>query len=260
MQIELTGKVALVTGAATGIGQGIAIALAACGAHVVANYFGNPEAVKQTDDAIHAAGGSATAIEADVSDPAQVQAMFERADSECGSPDILINCAGIDGHSALGWDADPAGWRKVIEVNLFGSFYCAQAALKRMTARRAGVILNITSVHETIAWTGYSAYTSSKAGLSMLTKTLAQEAAPFGVRVLALAPGAIQTAINQAVWSDAAGLPDLLEKIPLNRMGQVAEIAKMAAVLVSDLGSYVTGTTVLVDGGMTDYPSFAHGG
>jgi NAD(P)-dependent dehydrogenase (short-subunit alcohol dehydrogenase family) len=260
MQIRLDGKIALVTGASSGIGQAIAQALAACGARVAVNYIGQPAAAEGTLQAIAAAGGSAHAVQADVSDQAQVEAMFAEIDRVWGPVDILVNCAGIDGPAALGWQADTAAWKKVIEVNLFGAFHCAQQALTRMTARKSGVVLNITSVHENIAWTGYSAYTSSKAGLSMLTKTLAQEAAPFGVRVLALAPGAIQTEINKAVWSNAADLSDLLQKIPLARLGQVAEIGRLAAVLVSDAASYVTGTTVFADGGMTDYPGFAHGG
>ncbi len=138
--------------------------------------------------------------------------------------------------------------------------HCARLALQAMTARRSGVILNISSVHETIAWSGYSAYTASKAAIAMMTKTMAQEAAPFGVRVLAVAPGAIQTEINKAVWSDPKQMPDLIDKIPLGRMGQVQEIAGMVTVLVSDVGAYVTGTSIFIDGGMTDYPSFAHGG
>jgi NAD(P)-dependent dehydrogenase (short-subunit alcohol dehydrogenase family) len=125
---------------------------------------------------------------------------------------------------------------------------------------RKGVILNTSSVHESIAWTGYSAYASSKAALSMMAKTLAQEAAPFGVRVLSIAPGAVRTPINQNVWNDPAGYADLIAKIPLARLGEPDEIAAMMAVLVSDVASYVTATTVFVDGGMTDYPSFAHGG
>jgi NAD(P)-dependent dehydrogenase (short-subunit alcohol dehydrogenase family) len=129
-----------------------------------------------------------------------------------------------------------------------------------MVPARRGVVLSLTSVHERIPWTGYSAYTASKAGLSMLTKTLAQEAAPSGVRVLAVAPGAIQTPINRDVWGDPAQLADLLTKIPLGRLGTVDDIARMVAVLVSDIAGYVTGTTLFVDGGMTLYPSFMRGG
>ena len=132
--------------------------------------------------------------------------------------------------------------------------------LAMLVPQAHGVIVNISSVHEEIAWSGYSAYTASKAGLGMMTKTLAQEAAPHGVRVLSVAPGAIKTPINQTVWSDPASLHDLLEKIPLNRLGEPDDIARMVVVLVSDAASYMTGRTVFVDGGMTDYPDFAHGG
>jgi NAD(P)-dependent dehydrogenase (short-subunit alcohol dehydrogenase family) len=129
-----------------------------------------------------------------------------------------------------------------------------------MIPQQSGVVLNISSVHEKIAWTGYSAYTASKGGIGMMTKTLAQEAAPHGVRVLAVGPGAVKTSINRAVWSQPASLQDLLEKVPLKRIGEPDEIARMVVVLASDVASYVTGDTIFVDGGMTDYPSFAHGG
>jgi NAD(P)-dependent dehydrogenase (short-subunit alcohol dehydrogenase family) len=129
-----------------------------------------------------------------------------------------------------------------------------------MVRQKSGVVLSTTSVHEEIAWSGHSAYTASKAAVSMLTKTLAQEAAPHGVRVLAVGPGAIKTPINRSVWSDHKKMKDLLEKIPLKRIGEPEEIARMVVVLVSDVASYVTGRTIFVDGGMTDYPNFAHGG
>jgi NAD(P)-dependent dehydrogenase (short-subunit alcohol dehydrogenase family) len=141
-----------------------------------------------------------------------------------------------------------------------GAFDCARQALRRMVPAGRGVVLTVTSVHEVIPWSGYSAYAASKAGAGMLTRTLAQEAAPFGVRVVALAPGAVKTHINQAVWSDPNSLADLLDKIPLNRLGEPTDIAAMALFLVSDAASYVTGTTTFVDGAMTDYPDFAHGG
>ena len=224
------------------------------------NYVAHPEAAQSLAQRIEGQGGTAMAIEADVSDPEAVAAMFASIDEAWGGIDILINNAGIDGVRAYGWEADIAAWRKVIEVNLLGAFYCAREALQRMVPEKSGVILSLSSVHEEIAWSGYSAYAASKAALGMLTKTLAQEAAPHGVRVLAVGPGAIRTPINRAVWSDRQGLQDLLEKIPLNRIGEPAEIARMVAVLVSEVASYVTGRTVFVDGGMTDYPDFAHGG
>jgi len=260
MKITLDGKRALVTGGNSGMGAAIATVLADAGAKVAINYVVHPEAAQDLVKQIQERQGEALAIQADVSDPTAVVEMFEQIDRAWGGIDILINSAGIDGVRAFAWEADVAAWRKVIEVNLFGAFYCAQQALKRMVHQKCGVILNISSVHEIIAWSGYSAYTASKAGLGMMTQTLAQEAAPHGVRVLAVAPGAIRTPINRAIWSDPASLRDLLEKIPLNRLGEPEDIARMVVVLVSDVASYVTGRTVFVDGGMTDYPDFAHGG
>ncbi len=260
MEIQLDGKRALVTGGNSGIGKAIALALAGAGAKVAVNYVVHPEAAQELVETIVAQHTDALALEADVSDPDRVKEMFRRMDQAWGGIDILINNAGIDGPRAFGWDAKPEAWSKVIEVNLFGAFYCAREALQRMVARRSGVVLSISSVHEVIAWSGYSAYAASKGALGMLTRTLAQEAAPHGVRVLAVGPGAIKTPINESVWSDPAGLEDLLDKIPLRRVGEPEDIARMVLVLVSDAASYVTGRTVFVDGGMTDYPSFARGG
>jgi glucose 1-dehydrogenase len=260
MNIRLEGKRVLVTGANSGLGAATALALAEAGASVAINYVGHRKAAAALVKTIKQQGGKAIAIQADVSVPKAVAKMFAQMDTAWGGIDILINNAGIDGASALGWQADVEAWRKVVEVNLFGAFYCAREALQRMVPQKSGVVLSTTSVHEEIAWSGHSAYTASKAAISMLTKTLAQEAAPHGVRVLAVGPGAIKTPINRSVWSNRKSMKDLLEKIPLNRIGEPEEIARMVVVLVSDAASYVTGRTVFVDGGMTDYPNFAHGG
>jgi glucose 1-dehydrogenase len=261
MNIRLDGKRALVTGGSSGIGAAIALGLAEAGAKVAINYVAHPEAADELVQTIKQKHGEAISIQADVSDSKAVGDMFRQIDVAWSGIDVLINNAGIDGDRALGWEADIAAWRKVIEVNLFGAFYCAREALKRMVPQKSGgVVLSTSSVHEEIAWSGHSAYTASKAAVSMLTKTLAQEAAPHGVRVLAVGPGAIKTPINRSVWSDPQSLQDLLEKIPLHRIGEPEEIARMVVVLVSDVASYVTGRTIFVDGGMTDYPAFAHGG
>jgi glucose 1-dehydrogenase len=260
LNIDLSGKRALVTGANSGIGEAIVGKLAAAGADVVINFVTDPEAADAVAARVRAEGRKALPIRADIADPAQVEQMFAQMATAWGGIDILVNNAGIDGAPALGWEADTEAWRKVLEVNLFGTFYCCREALGRMVPQGAGVIINMTSVHEIIPWSGYSAYTASKAGISMLTKTLAQEAAPHGVRVLAVAPGAIKTSINQPVWSDKAGLADLDKKIPMGRLGERDEVARIVALLASGLASYMTGTTVFVDGGMTDFASFAHGG
>jgi len=260
MNIRLDQKRALVTGGNSGIGKAIALGLADAGAKVAINYVTHPEAAELLVHQIKDRHGEAIAFQADVSDPDAIAQMFDQINDAWGGIDILINNAGYDGNRVFGWEADIAAWRKVIEVNLFGAFYCAREALRRMVPQKSGVVITISSVHEQIAWAGYSAYTASKAAVGMLTKTLAQEAAPHGVRVLAVGPGAIKTPINRSVWSDPQGLQDLLEKIPLKRIGEPEEIARMVVVLVSDAASYVTGRTIFVDGGMTDYPDFAHGG
>jgi NAD(P)-dependent dehydrogenase (short-subunit alcohol dehydrogenase family) len=260
MNIRLDGKRALVTGGNSGIGAAVALALAEAGAKVAINYMTHPEAADALVQTIKQKQGEAISIQADVSDPKAVRELFRQIDAAWSGLDILINNAGMDGARAMGWEADIEAWRKVIEVNLFGAFYCAREALKHMVPQKSGVVLSTTSVHEVIAWSGYSAYTASKAAVSMLTKTLAQEAAPHGVRVLAVAPGAIKTPINRSVWSDPQSMKDLLEKIPLQRIGEPEDVARMVVVLVSDVASYITGRTIFVDGGMTDYPGFAHGG
>lgn len=248
------------TGANSGIGRAIALALGDSGAHVAVNFVANPEQADAVVGKIKASGVEALALMADVTDAAQVTAMFAAIDLAWGGIDILVCNAGIDGPAAVAWQADPEQWGQVLDINLGGAFLCAREALHRMTTQRAGVVLAVSSVHEVIPWTGYSAYTASKAGLSMLMKTLAQEAAPFGVRALALGPGAIKTNINAEVWNDPTKYADLIAKIPLGRMGTAEEIAAAAVFLVSDQAAYITGTTLFVDGGMLDYPDFEHGG
>jgi NAD(P)-dependent dehydrogenase (short-subunit alcohol dehydrogenase family) len=260
MNIQLDGKRALVTGGNSGIGAAIAKALSDAGAKVAINYVAHPEAAQEMAQEIWDKGREAITIEADISDPDQVDKMFQRMDDDWGGIDILINNAGIDGAEAHGWDMKVEDFQKVIHINLLGDYYCARQALKRMVQQQSGVVLSTSSVHEVIGWTGHSAYTASKAGVGMMNKTLAQEAAPHGVRVLSLAPGAVKTPINKNVWGNKKGLDDLLEKIPLKRLGTPEDIANMAVVLVSDVASYLTGRTIFVDGGMTDYPDFAHGG
>jgi len=177
MNIRLDGQRVLVTGGNSGIGAAIVLALADAGAKVAINYVAHREATDALVQTIKQKRVEAIPIQADVSDPKAVAELFRQIDAAWGGIDILINNAGIDGARALGWEADVTAWRNVIEVNLFGAFYCAREALKRMVPQKSGVVLSTTSVHEEIAWSGYSAYTASKAAVSMLTKTLAQEAA-----------------------------------------------------------------------------------
>jgi len=260
MQIDLHGKRVLVTGGNSGLGAAMVRAFGASGARVAINYVAHPEAADALVAEFKQGGHEAIALKADVSAPDSVADMFAAVDKAWGGLDVLINNAGVDGPRAVAWEADADAWRKVIDINLSGAFLCARAALKRMVAQKAGVVINTSSVHEVIAWSGYSAYVATKAGLSMMAKTLAQEAGPYSVRVLCIAPGAIATPINASVWQDPAGLKDLLDKIPMRRIGKPEDIAGMAVVLASDVASYVTATTVFVDGGITDYADFMHGG
>ena len=260
MNLGLSNRRVLVTGGNSGLGAAISKAFASEGARVAINYLVNPKEAERLVEEFTAVGGEALGLRGDISDPKAVETMFTAIDNAWGGIDILVNNAGIDGERALGWDADADAWSKVVDINLKGTYLCAREALKRMVAQRSGVVLNTTSVHEVIAWTGYSAYAASKAAVSMMSKTLAQEAAPHGVRVLCIAPGAIRTPINQAVWQDAEGYRDLLTKIPLGRIGEPDDVANVVVMLASDAAGYMTATMVFVDGGMTDYPSFAHGG
>jgi len=258
--IDLSGRRALVTGANSGLGRAIALNFAAAGARVGVHYLDDRASADAVVKQIQQARGEAAAFGGDISQPAQVEKMFADIDAAFGGLDILVNNAGMDGARAMCADSDPQHWQKVIAVDLQGPYYCTRQALKRMLPQHRGVILQITSVHEFIPWAGYSAYTSAKAALSMFTKTVAQEVATQGVRVLAIAPGAIRTPINADVWGNPNSLRDLNQKIAMNRLGEPDEIGRVAAFLVSDLASYITGTTLAVDGGMLIYPDFGHGG
>lgn len=259
--IDLKGRRALVTGGNTGLGAAASLALAEAGADVAIAWRDGPEAADEVARKVAGFGVTARRVAlADVSDEGCVAKMFDEVDRQLGGVDILVNNAGMDGQRAAVGTIDPVHWKRVVDVDLAGAFYCAHHAAIRMAKAGRGVIVNTTSVHEFIPWAGYSAYTSAKAGLGMFTKTLAQEMADKGVRVVAVAPGAIQTPINRSVWEDPQGLADLNGKIPMGRMGQPAEVGHTIAFLCSDLASYITGTTIVVDGGMLLYPDFRHGG
>lgn len=265
ISIDLTGKHALVTGGSSGIGAAIVRSLANAGADVAINYLEDDtgrdsQAARQVADEASANGVRAITVPANVADAGEVAHLFRTLDDQFGGIDILVNNAGIDGPRARCWESEPEHWQRVVQVNLFGAYHCCREAMARMVPARQGVIVNVSSVHERIPWAGYSAYTCSKAAVNMLTQTLAQEGAEAGVRVAAVAPGAIKTPINQDVWSQADNLRDLLDKIPEHRMGSTEEVARMVTVLASDLASYVTGPSLTVDGGMVLYSAFEHGG
>lgn len=259
--IDLNGRTALITGGESGLGAATAKSLAQAGADIAITYHDVPEAAEAVVASAKAFGVKATIVRlADVASQSDVGARFQWMDQEYGGVDILVNNAGIDGSRALCAESDPAAWRRVIDVDLIGAYNCAREAVTRMAKKGRGVIINTTSVHEFIPWAGYSAYTSAKAGLSMFSKTLAQEVAAQGIRVIAIAPGAVKTPINASVWQDPKGLADLDSKIPMGRIGEPDEIGHAVAFLCSDLAGYITGITVAIDGGMLLYPDFRHGG
>jgi glucose 1-dehydrogenase len=264
---KLKGQSALVTGASSGIGKAIAIALANEGANVVVNSSSHPERGQAVADEIKANGGKAVAYQADVSKEEEVQAMFRAMYKEFGTIDILINNAGLQKDSPF-VDMTLADWQKVIDVNLTGQFLCAREAAREFLKRgivpersvAAGKIICMSSVHEVIPWSGHVNYASSKGGIMLLMKSMAQELAPQKIRVNGIAPGAIQTPINREAWETEEALNKLLTLIPYKRIGQPEDIGKAAVWLASDESDYVTGATIYVDGGMTLYPGFADNG
>ena len=265
MRISLEGQVAIVTGASSGIGRATAEGLAAAGAKVVVNYRSNPEAAEEVVAGIVESGGEAFALKADVSDEADVEAMFGRAVETYGAVDVVVANAGMQKDSSSA-EMTLDDWRKVIDVNLTGQFLCARAAVRRFraqgrrpTSRALGKIICMSSVHEVIPWAGHVNYAASKGGISLMMKTLAQEFAEEGIRVNAIAPGAIRTAINEKETEGEAA-KKLLKLIPYGRIGVAEDVANAAAWLASDLADYVVGATIFVDGGMALYPEFRGNG
>ncbi|MFL9823724.1 SDR family oxidoreductase [Rhodoplanes sp. SY1] len=261
----LTGQVALVTGANSGIGQAVAIAMAQAGADVVVNYVvGTADPVVA---AIEKTGRRALAVKADVSQEDQVVAMVAEAVKTFGTLDIMVANAGLQRDAAL-IDMTMAEWNKVIGVNLTGQFLCAREAAKEFLRRgvrreisvAAGKIVCMSSVHEVIPWAGHVNYASSKGGIQMMMKSLAQELAPHRIRVNAIGPGAIRTPINTAAWSTPEAYAQLMTLVPYRRIGEPQDIANAAVFLASDMADYINGITLFVDGGMTCYPGFATGG
>ena len=263
----LMGQKALVTGASSGIGQGVAQALAGAGADVVVNYASGAEAAQAVVDGIKEAGGNALAVQADVSREEQVRAMFEVMLGAWGGIDILVSNAGLQRDAPL-TEMTLEQWNKVIDVNLTGMFLCAREAARVMiqrgvrpeVSRAAGKIICMSSVHEVIPWAGHVNYAASKGGVKLLMQSMAQELAPHRIRVNSVAPGAIQTPINRAAWDTPEALKALLTLIPYGRIGLPEDIGKAVVWLASDDSDYVHGQTLFVDGGMTLYPEFARGG
>jgi glucose 1-dehydrogenase len=248
-QKSLQGKVAIVTGAATGIGKGIAMEMARRGASVVVNYIGRADPAQDVVNAIKSANGAAVAIEADVSNSAQVAKMVAQTVSQFGHVDVLVNNAGIEKDIPF-LDYPEAEWDAIIAVNLKGPFLCTQAAAREMAKRKKGTIINISSVHEDLPFPGYAPYCAAKGGLRMLCRDLALELAKFNINIVNVAPGAIDTPINDATMKNPEKVLALKREIPLGRVGQPQDVAKLVCYLASDDASYITGTTVVIDGGL----------
>lgn len=264
---KLKGQKAMVTGASSGIGKSIAVALGHAGADVVVNYSRDQKGADEAVAALQACGVRAYAQRADVASEDDVLAMFERARAEFGTIDILVANAGLQQDAPFD-QMTLAQWNKVISVNLTGQFLCTRESVREFKRRgvkpevscAAGKIICVSSVHDVIPWAGHVNYAASKGGISMMMKSVAQEVAPFRIRVNAISPGAIRTPINMDAWQTPEAYAALMKLVPYKRIGETDDIARAAVWLASDDSDYITGATLYVDGGMTLYPGFETGG
>jgi glucose 1-dehydrogenase len=250
MSGRLAGKVAIITGSSSGIGQSIALRFASEGASVVVNYRGNPDGANATKANIESKGGKAITIQADVSRLNDVQNLIDQTYQQLGRCDILVNNAGIE-KSADFWDITEQDYDAVLNVNLKGAFFLTQAFVRRLRdAKQPGRIINISSVHEDMAFPHFSTYCASKGAMRMLMRNLSVELGPLGITVNNIAPGAIATPINASLLEDKPKLDALLQNIPLGRLGTSEEIANLATFMASDEAAYITGSTYVIDGGL----------
>lgn len=266
MLISLHEQVALVTGASSGIGAASAKALAQAGAAVVLNYRSGREAAEQLAEEIRRGGGQAVAVAADVASEEEVEALFAETVAAFGRLDILLANSGVQ-RDAPTVDMSLEQWNQVLQVNLTGQFLCVRAALRQFrqqeiredVSRAVGKIIQMSSVHQLIPWAGRANYAASKGGLDLLMRSVAQEVGEQRIRVTAIAPGAIRTAINREA-TEGEAVRSLLELIPYGRLGDVEDVANAVVWLASDAADYVHGTTLFIDGGMSLYPEFRDNG
>jgi glucose 1-dehydrogenase len=264
---KLAGQKALVTGASSGIGKGIAIGLGHAGADVVVNYVKDEAEAEDIVTEVQRCGARAYAVRADVSKEDDVKAMFRSMIDTFGTIDILVNNAGLQKDAAFD-EMTLEQWNTVINVNLTGQFLCSREAVREFKRRgvrpeisaAAGKIICISSVHDVIPWAGHVNYAASKGGVSLMMKSIAQEVAPWRIRVNAISPGAVRTPINVQAWNTREAYEELMKLVPYKRIGEVEDIARAAVWLASDDSDYVTGLSLYVDGGMTLYPGFETGG
>jgi glucose 1-dehydrogenase len=263
----LKGQKALVTGANSGIGRAVALALAHAGADVVVNYVSRPEAADEVVKEAARCGANVYAHKANVASEAEVQAMFKKMIQEFGTVDILVNNAGLQKDAPID-QMTLADWQFVLDVNLTGQFLCSREAIREFKRRgvrkevscAAGKIICMSSVHEVIPWAGHVNYAASKGGVMLMMKSIAQEVAPHRIRVNSVCPGAIRTPINMEAWGTPEAYAELMKLIPYKRIGEPDDIGRAAVWLASDDSDYIHGASIFVDGGMTLYPGFETGG
>ena len=269
MDKKLSGQIAIITGASSGIGAGVSKAMAAAGATVVVNYpvAATQAAAEAVLTEIKNAGGTGITCQCDVSKEVEVQKMFADVIAQFGTVDILVNNAGLQKDSPF-QDMTLDQWNFVLGVNLTGQFLCAREAIREFLrrgviperSRAAGKIICMSSVHEVIPWAGHANYAASKGGIMLMMKSIAQEFAPHKIRINSIGPGAIKTPINHQAWDTPEAEQKLLELIPYGRVGVVEDIGAAAVWLASDDSDYISGITLFVDGGMTLYPGFSTNG
>lgn len=265
--LPLKGQKALVTGANSGIGEGVALSLAEAGADVVINFRSHEDKALEIVNTIKKMGRESYCHQADVSKEDEVIGMFDKMIQSFGGIDILVNNAGLQKDSPFEQMTLEA-WNLVLGINLTGQFLCARQAIREFKKRgiredvskSLGKIICMSSVHERIPWAGHANYATSKGGIMMMMKSLSQEFAHEKIRVNSICPGAIKTPINKEAWETKEALDDLLELIPYKRIGDTSDIGKAAVWLASDASEYVNGISLFVDGGMTLYPGFTTGG
>ena len=248
--MKLEGKVALVTGSAQGIGQAIAIRLAKEGANIIVDDRGGNTGAAETVKAIEATGRKACVITGDIANLDDNSRLISEGVLNMGQIDILVNNAGVERHADF-WDVTEADYDFVMHINLKGTFFLTQDFVNHLReTKRPGKIINISSVHEELPFPHFSTYCATKGALKMLCRDLAIELAPLGITVNNIAPGAIETPINKKLLNSPDLLKALLSNIPMNRLGKPDDVGGVAAFHASSDADYITGTTVIVDGGL----------
>ena len=259
MYKDLEGKVVVITGSSTGLGKAMAIRFATEKAKVVVNYRSKEDEANSVLEEIKKVGGEAIAVKGDVTVESDVINLVQSAIKEFGKLDVMINNAGLE-NPVSSHEMSLSDWNKVIDTNLTGAFLGSREAIKYFVENDIkGTVINMSSVHEKIPWPLFVHYAASKGGMKLMTETLALEYAPKGIRVNNIGPGAINTPINAEKFADPEQRADVESMIPMGYIGEPEEIAAVAAWLASSEASYVTGITLVADGGMTPYPSFKAG-